>query len=424
MKFFGSSGIRRKVDFDLLELTLKVGIVLGRSARAVLVGRDTRTSSEALKFALSSGLLASGCSVYEAGIAPTPTIAYACRNFAAGAIITASHNPPEYNGIKLVNPDGAAFDSAQRQLVEDEVLRSEFGLLSWDRLGKLQPYPAAIEEHLERILQDFPPLKVKVVVDCGCGAGSMITPFLLQRLGCEVLTMNSHPSGFFPRPAEPTEENLTDLIKVVRASKAAVGLAHDGDADRLMAVDDKGRFIPGDKLLIILAQGLQARKVVTTLDASMVLEECGLEVERTKIGDPYVSEALRRGGDFGAEPTGCWIFPRVSLCPDGVYAAAFLTWMASEKRLSSLVDGVPSYPILRRSLPRAAFDLESLAGRLETLGPASVSKLDGLKLSFSDGWVLLRPSGTEPKVRVTIEAQTGKRVRELFTQVSKILQQA
>ena len=413
------------MDFDLLELALKVGFVLGRSAiRSVLLGRDTRTSGEALKSAFSSGLLASGCSVYEAGIAPTPTVAYACRNFAAGVVITASHNPPEYNGIKLVNPDGAAFDSAQRQLVEEEILRGEFGPLSWDSLGRLQPYPTAIEEHMERILQDFPRLKVRVVLDCGCGAGSVITPFLLQKLGCEVLTMNSHLSGFFPRPAEPTEENLTSLIKVVRANRAAVGLAHDGDADRLMAVDDRGRFIPGDKLLIILAQSLQARKVVTTLDASMVLEEYGLEVERTRIGDPYVSEALRREGDFGAEPTGCWIFPQVSLCPDGVYAAAFLTWVASEKRLSTLVDKIPSYPLLRKSLSRATFDPEALSAKLEALNPDSMSRLDGLKLSFSDGWVLLRPSGTEPKIRVTIEAKTERRVRELFSQVSRVLQDA
>ncbi len=421
MGFFGSSGIRRKVDFGLLELALKVGFVLGKSSKSVILGWDTRTSGEVLRYAFSSGLLSSGCLVYEAGIAPTPTIAYTCRNFPAGAVITASHNPPEYNGIKLVNPDGSAFDSSQRQRIEEEVLRNVFELSSWDKLGRSQPYLTAIEAHMERILKDFPPLKLKVVVDCGCGAGSVITPFLLQKLGCEVVTINSHPSGFFARPAEPREENLASLIKMVRASGADVGLAHDGDADRLMAVDDKGRFISGDKLLIILAQSLQAQRVVTTLDASMSVEEFGFEVERTKIGDPYVSEALRRSGDFGAEPTGCWIFPKVSLCPDGIYAAAFLARVASEKKLSALVDDIPSYPLLRESFPQRALDLEALLVKLEALNPVSVNKLDGIKLSFSDAWVLIRPSGTEPKVRVTVEAKSKRRVWELLTQVSKIL---
>ncbi len=222
------------------------------------------------------------------------------------------------------------------------------------------------------------------------------------------------PSGFPPRAIEPIESNLGNLIRATQESGADLGIAHDGDADRMMAVDDRGRFIPGDKLLVIFARSVGAKEVVTTLDASMAIDEMGFSVRRTRIGDTYVSEELGKGGDFGGEPSGSWIFPSVSLCPDGVYAAAQVVAIASQQKLSSLVDDVPGYPLLRGSINSNGVIMSSLESRLMALEPSSVSKLDGIRLDFKDGWLLVRASGTEPKIRLTVEAKSEARVRQLY----------
>jgi phosphoglucosamine mutase len=411
MGFFSSSGVRGIVTKDFISLIFEIGSVVGSSSPSLVLGSDTRTSSDALKFAFASALLSQGCSIYDAGIAPTPTIAYAAKDFSAGAIITASHNPPEYNGVKLLNTDGSAFDSAQRKEIEEKVLSKALRVSSWDRMGKCHSYPDAVERHLERIMADFPKwFKLRVAVDCGCGAASVITPYLLKELGCEVIAINSHPSGYFPRGMEPLAENLYPLMEMVKTVDADLGIAHDGDGDRMMAIDDKGRFIPGDKLLVLFAQSLGVKKLITTVDTSMIVEEFGFEVERTKVGDIFVSEKLKQGGGFGGEPSGCWIFPEISLCPDGVYAAAQIAQIATEEKLSQLVGAIPSYPIIRGSIRGNRSSLT----KLEALNSLSIDKLDGVKLFFNDGWLLVRPSGTEPKIRITAEATTKARADELY----------
>jgi phosphoglucosamine mutase len=261
-------------------------------------------------------------------------------------------------------------------------------------------------------LADFrSPLNIKVVVDAGCGAAAEVTPALLKRLGCDVVALNCYNSGFFPRVIEPVEENLQELCLKVKESGAALGIAHDGDADRMMAVDEKGRFISGDKLLAILIQASGAKDVVTTLDASMVISDLGVKVRRTKIGDTWVSEELRKGGGFGGETAGAWIFPSLSLCPDGIYAAAQIAALAAKSSLAQLADAVPVYPLLRGSAGSAGVNLSRLEAELMKLKPLKVSKIDGLKLDFKDGWLLVRPSGTEPKIRLTAEAKTDAAAR-------------
>ena len=193
-----------------------------------------------------------------------------------------------------------------------------------------------------------------------------------------------------------------------------MGIAHDGDADRMMVVDDKGRFVSGDKLMVIFAQALGAKEVITTVDASMAIGEMGFTVARTKVGDTHVSEELRKRGDFGGEPSGSWIFPSISLCPDGIYAAAQIVSIASQQKLSLLVDKIPSYPLLRGSISSERIGMPKLEQRLMAMEPLSVSNIDGIKLSFDDGWLLIRPSGTEPKIRITAEAKSEAKVRQLY----------
>ena len=424
MSLFGSSGIRRIANRDLLEIALKTGLAVGRVHKKVVVGCDTRTSNDAVKFAFLSGLLAAGAQSYDAGVIPTPTLAFAARKFDAGAMITASHNPPEYNGIKLVNPDGSAFDTRQREQFEAAITDLDLTSAPWQDMKSNRQYEGAVREHLESIKKDIPgPYKLKVVLDCGGAAASVISPTLLNELGCDVISLNCEPTGIFPHDVEPVEANLSQLIKAVKDFGADVGIAHDGDADRMMAVDDRGKYIPGDKLLLLFAEESGTNKLVTTLDASMVIDDIGAEITRTKIGDIYVSEELKKGGEFGGEPSGAWIFPKQSLCPDGIYAAAMITKIAARHKLSEIIERIPQYFILRGNVPKGSIELsDKLEKDLLSMKPLSVSDVDGIRIGFDDGWVLIRMSGTEPKIRITAEAKSEARVRELYKYCLHILE--
>ncbi len=415
MGLFGTSGIRGIADKNLVRLAFKVGLAVGEVYGDVVVGSDTRTSRDVVKHALISGLLAAGAGCDDVGIVPTPTLALVTREFSAGAMITASHNPPEYNGIKLLNPDGSSFDSSQQKQIEEMVSSDSSDMAPWSELKNSRVRGGVIEQHIERIRQDFPVgLKLKVVVDAGCGAASLVTPDLLISMGCEVSALSCYPSGFFPRGVEPIESNLKDLMKAITEFGADLGVAHDGDADRMMVVDDKGRFVSGDKLMVIFARALKAKEVVTTIDASMAIDEIGLNVRRTMVGDTCVSAELKSGGEFGGEPSGSWIFPGISLCPDGIYAAAQIVTIVGQQKLSALVDSVPGYPILRGNVSSEGVVMSGLESRLMAMEPLSVSNTDGIKLNFEDGWLLVRASGTEPKIRLTAEAKDEARVQQIY----------
>jgi phosphoglucosamine mutase len=360
MKLFGTSGIRRLVDTDLVQLAFQVGMAAGNLYKSVVIARDTRTSGSAIRHAVTSGLLSAGANCSDAGIAPTPTLAFVTREFDAGIMITASHNPPQYNGLKLINPDGSAFSSKQQGQIEKLIYGSAPMKSNWDKMLSGEVYSTALEKHIARIIQDFPGgIKLRVVVDCGCGAAYFITPYLLNQLGCEVISMNCYPNGIFPHDVEPVEANLGDLMRAVKENKADLGIAHDGDADRMMAIDNLGRFISGDKLLAMFSQASVSKNIITTIDASMAIDKMNFRVKRTKVGDPYISEALKKGGAFGGEPSGAWVFPQISYCPDGIYAAAQIAAIASRQKLSDLADSIPSYPVIRGNIPGA---ITSFAG--------------------------------------------------------------
>jgi len=361
--------------------------------------------------------------VFDAGLLPTPTLALAARKFDAALMITASHNPPEYNGIKLINPDGSAFGPQQQLEIQELASNTSSGMVTCNKLQNSAIYHGAIEQSIHHIRKYFPgEYKIKVALDCVCGAASAITPYLLHDMGCEVLSLNSNQSGFPPHPTEPLEENLQDLINAVRESHADVGLAHDGDADRMVGVDASGRFISGDKMLCLLAQSLNVKKVVTTVDASMNIENYGYSVARAAVGDSFVSEELKRGGDFGGEPSGAWIFPQNTLCPDGIFAAACLVDITNSGQLTQLLDAIPTYPNLRTNISRDGADFEKLAEDLiSQLNPSHVNRLDGIKLSFEHGWLLTRLSGTEPKIRLTVEGDDAGWVRDIHDRAEKLL---
>jgi phosphoglucosamine mutase len=400
---FGSSGIRRRYDLPLAELALSLGSALASTASEVVVGTDTRTSSPILADAAIAGLLSGGSGVSFGGIAPSPTVAFAARDFDAGLMITASHNPEEYNGLKVFNPDGSSFTPSQQEVLERQMKAHEGK--GWECRGDLEERDL-LTGHRDAILSRREVSRDLVaVIDCGNGAGSVITPDLLSAMGISTIPLNCQTSGPFARPSEPREEGLGFVGEMVRAGSADCGVVHDGDADRMMGFDGKGRFIDGDRLMVLFARYLDARKVVTTLDASMIIDGMA-EVQRTPVGDTYVSTRLREWGDFGGEPSGAWIFPGHSLCPDGIYAAALFCEMASEWDIAEELDRIPRYPIVRESRPC------SDAGEiLRRLGASSPS--DGIRTGEEDGWFLIRASGTEPRVRITAEGKTAAAAKRL-----------
>ena len=425
MKLFGTSGIRAVVDNWLIDMTLKAGLAVGSLHNEVYTGCDTRTSSGAMKHALLAGLMAAGTTCFDAGILPTPTLALAAENSDAAAMITASHNPPQYNGIKLINNDGSAFDWQQQQEIEKLVLQDVPATTSWEKFQSVSYCTDAVEKHIYKVINSFPgKYKIKVVLDCGCAAASVITPELLKRMGCEVIPLYCKPCGFFPHEIEPKKENLKELMETVKQEGADLGIAHDGDADRMMAVDERGDFINGDKLLVIMARQLKAKKIVTTIDASIAVEEAGFKVTRTAVGDNYVSQQLKGSGEFGGEPSGSWVFPDNSLCPDGIYAAALMVSIAASERLSKLADNIASYPLLRGSVSSNNISMIKLEDKLiNYMQPLSVSKADGIRLRFDDGWLLVRASGTEPKIRITAEAKTETSAKQLYNRSVQIIEE-
>ncbi len=422
MPLFGTSGIRALANTSLLEISLKVGLSLGRRYPRVIVASDTRTSSPSIKCALFGGLMAAGALPSDAGILPTPTLAIAAKHYDCAVMVTASHNPPQYNGLKMLNPDGSPFNLEQQLQVEDCIGSTCVSTVSWESFQPLEYNRTAVQDHIAHIRKRFKSnFPLSVVVDCGGGAASAITPEMLKTLGCRVRVINGTQTGFFPRPSEPTENNLDGLKRAVVESNADLGLAHDGDADRVMAVDDRGRFVSGDTLLSIFAREIGAMKIITTIDTSMAVDDLGISVIRTGVGDNNVSEVLKTGGDFGGEPSGAWIFPESSLCPDGIYAAAMLVEIVSRRKLSDFVDASAKYPIRRGSVKRR-INLDGLETTMAAkLEPISIQRIDGVKFNLRDGWVLIRHSGTEPITRFTVEAKTALRMDEIFKQTEILI---
>ena len=426
MALFGSSGIRGLANKEITpELALSVGLAVGSLHGSAVIARDPRTSGEMIEHALISGLLSAGCSVTRVGMVPTPTLAYAARNFDCGVMITASHNPPEYGGIKLWNRDGMAFDSRQQEEIESIIHNRTWKTATWQDIARV--YEAdVIEDHAGMILSKVGSASLKVVIDCGCGAASVITPYVLRRMGCTVITLNCQPDGFFPaRNPEPIEKNLELLKKATLSFGADIGIAHDGDADRMMAIDCGGRFIEGDKLLAFFGIRETKHSIVVPVDTSIMVDDVlkNRKIYRTRVGDVYVAEELKkRNAEFGGEPSGSWIFPEISLCPDGILAAAKLVGMVqNEGRLDALIDELPAYPMKRGAVgcsnEKKETAMKKIAISLRKLG--EVTDIDGIRLDTENGWILVRPSGTEPKIRITAEARKG--VEELFAEVHKLV---
>ncbi|MCC7554404.1 MAG: phosphoglucosamine mutase [Methanobacteriaceae archaeon] len=424
-KLFGTSGIRGEINTEITtELALKIGKALGtylKNKGKVVVGYDTRTTNQMLDQAISAGLMESGIDVLKIGMVPTPLVGYATEklNVNAGIMITASHNPSKDNGIKLWNSNGMAYTSSQEEEIEEIYNKSSFKIVPWDNVGSLKKINEIKKDYIQELvdLVNINP-GLKVVIDTASGAGSELSPIIFRKAGCKVITLNSQPDGFFPgRDPEPNKANLDSLMKTVKSTGADLGIAHDGDADRMITVDENGVVSPFDSLLVLIAESFGGT-VVTTVDAGMTLDEAlekvGGTVLRTKVGDVNVAELiLKENASFGGEPSGTWLHPDFSMCPDGILSGLRIAEIVSNKgKLSKLLENIPRYPNIREKIPCSKEDKIKIMKNIEPLlknkfnDIKDVNNTDGIRLTFNDNsWVLIRPSGTENYIRITLESK-------------------
>jgi phosphoglucosamine mutase len=441
-KLFGTSGIRGKIGDEITpELTLNVGKAISTylgEGHDVVVGYDTRTSNLMLERAISAGILQGGCNVLSLGMVPTPLVGYATMKLGAdaGVMITASHNPSPDNGIKLWNPDGMAYLQKQERTIEKIIHVKKFHNASWQNIGKIKDISQVINDYIEDLLNlmNIKP-GLKVVVDCANGAASYLSPLILRKAGCHVVSLNAQPDGFFPgRKPEPSAANLQELMKIVKATGADLGIAHDGDADRMVAVDENGRMADFDKLLALVSAEIGGC-VVTTVDASAcidrAMEEVGGKVERTKVGDVHVAEMIHLiNATFGGEPSGTWLHPQFCMCPDGILSALRVIELVQNKGpLSKLMDDIPSYPTIRDKIDCRKDQKDLIMQKAETdlalifNDVVDINRKDGIRISLADGsWVLVRPSGTESFIRITLEGKTEDRARMINEKSAKFIQ--
>ena len=437
-KLFGTSGIRGLIGSEVTcELALNVGkslaYYLGNQG-TVVIGYDTRTTNQMLDQAICAGLLESGVDVIKIGMVPTPLVGYATEKLDAdaGIMLTASHNPSQYNGIKLWNKNGMAYTQAQERKIEEIYANRDYISVSWENVGKLSVNEEIKGQYIDDLV-DMVDIKkgLKVVVDCASGAGSEISPLVFRKAGCEVTTLNSQPDGFFPgRNPEPNAENLQTLMKTVVAIGADLGIAHDGDADRMITVDEKGNISPFDSLLALISKEFEG-DIVTTVDAGLCMDESVKgEVLRTPVGDVNVAEVIiERDAAFGGEPSGTWLHPDFCMCPDGILSGLRMAEIVSrDGKLSELLAQIPQYPNIREKITCSKEAKVKVMENMEDLlrdafdDIVDVNSLDGVRLTFSDdSWVLVRPSGTEDYIRITLESRDSKRAEEIRDICVKII---
>lgn len=433
-RLFGTFGVRRKANQILTpEFASKLAAAYGTLVKGkVAVGGDTRTSTPMIKHAVISGLLSSGCEVVDLGILPTPAVQFAVRNYYdGGVIITASHNPPQDNGIKFVDADGIGIQDSMEIKIEDIFFSGNPDRASWDQVAEVETNSSIIEEYIESVIsrvnrEAIKEAELKVVVDCGSGAACFTTPYLLRRLGCEVTTLNCQPDGFFPgRNPEPTEDNLRDLIGAVKTLGADLGIAHDGDADRTICIDEQGNFVFGDKtfalvekhMLIENGGGLIVTTVATSSAIYDIAAEHGGEVVATRVGDLLVARELKdKHGLFGGEENGGLIFPDFVYGRDAALSTAKIVEIISreKKPLSELIGELPVYQSEKRKVEcPEELKVEVMEKVAEATCEYEVETKDGVKIFTDEGWVIIRPSGTEEIFRCFAEAKNKEDARKM-----------
>lgn len=441
-KLFGTSGIRGVVNQDLTPaLCSDLGRALGTMlpiGSSVCLGTDSRLSRETIKNAITDGLIESGVNVAHLGIVPTPALALLTREigFDAGIMITASHNPPEFNGIKLFNRDAIGFSSAQEEEIEKIYRQASFRIKRSGAVETLMRARLRYMEFLKTLIKDLKlNTDLKLLVDAGNGAAAGFASYIFESIGFKVIPYNDEPDGRFPgRAPEPREDTLVETMKYLRQKNADLAICFDGDADRVVFCDQTG-FLGYNEMIAYIARHvirMTGRTTVTaTVETGLLLdlavEELGGSVIRGKVGDVNTAYLTRdSNAALGVEPVGVYIVPEAGYYPDSIYASLLL--------LSSFTS-VADIRQYFRTLPPLYFNknkvdcpdeikaktMERVRQKASFLEPVAINDLDGLRLEFGGSWMLIRASGTEPVIRILSESRSQVYTRDILTRGTAIV---
>jgi phosphomannomutase/phosphoglucomutase len=444
-KLFGTNGIRGTVNKELTpEMAAKIGSAIGTffEKKNLLLGHDARTSSPMFAKAVIAGLTATGCNVFFAGMAPTPALQYAVKNhcMAGGIIITASHNPPHYNGIKVIWNDGIEISHQQEIEIENIYFENKPVFAKWNKLGAKHELPVVNDEYIEAIKKHVNTSKIAekkyhIVVDAANSVASLAAPRLLRELGCKVTTINANIDGTFPgRPPEPRPENLKEIATVVKAVGADLGVAFDGDADRSMFVDEKGEIYWGDKTFALIEKYFLIEnpnaKIVTPVSSSTLVKDVAEaykgEIVWTKVGSVTVSQTMKKvKAKLGGEENGGVFYGPHQAVRDGAMTTALILVIMAKtgEKLSTLIAEQPQYFIEKGKVECPQNKKEKVLEKLlEQVKGSNISTIDGVKIWFEDkSAILVRPSGTEPIYRLYAEAKNQEKALKLVEDYSSKL---
>ncbi len=443
---FGTNGIRGVANKELTPITaIKIGSAIGTFFKRgkLIVGCDARTSGPMLAKAVIAGLNATGCDVLFANMAPTPALQFAVKKHKTdgAVIITASHNPPEYNGIKVIWKDGIELSHEQEVEIEKAYFGDKIRLAEWDKMGVTRDLTGIIDEYIEAIEThvkgtEIAKRKYHVVVDPANSVGSLAAPYLLRNLGCKVTTINANVDGTFPgRLPEPRPENLGNLALIVKAVEADLGVAFDSDADRSVFVDEKGEVHWGDKTFALVEKYFlkenKGEKIVTPVSSSTLVKDIaeayGGEIVWTRVGSVTVSQTMKKlHAKLGGEENGGIFFGPHNAVRDGAMATALILDIMAKtgEKLSKLLAELPRY-IIEKSKVDCPEGLKErvLAKLVDQLKDLKMNTIDGAKIWFEDkSAILIRPSGTEPIYRLYAEAKTQARAMKLIEEYSSKLE--
>lgn len=424
MGLFGINGVRGIVNKGFTSgMAHRLGQAIGRYFNGVIaVATDTRVTSDMIKNAVMSGLMSVDCMVLDLGVIPVPALQYYVKthkNVEGGVMITASHNSAEYNGIKCVFSDGTELSRAGEAKIEEYYNEGKFNV-NPEKIGSVIEISGAGEIYLDAILENVNvdavrKANLKIVADCANGASSNTTPLLLHKLGVNAVTLNANPQGEFPgRPNEPKEENLSDIIALIKAAGADLGVAHDLDGDRIIFIADDGRFISGDVGLAVIAKHILSKKkgaVVTAVNTSSLLEDTvvsnGGSIVYSEIGSLNVAKKMKDcDAIFGGEENGGMIFPDFQYCRDpSVAIVTMIECIIKNGPLSKQVKELPVYHMVKFDVDCPEEKKQALFEHIkENCEGGDIDLTDGIKVCFEDGWVLARASGSESKFRFYSES--------------------
>jgi phosphomannomutase/phosphoglucomutase len=438
-RLFGTDGIRRIVNAEfspvfIAEVAAATAEFL-QGEGPVLIAQDFRTTSPGIARILAGVLSMDGIGVIDLGPMPTPCLQFNVRalNARLGLMVTASHNPTDFNGIKFSGPEGLEITPEEERVIERNVHFRRHAVPVWDRAVAPRVETDGVARYLRSIVsrvdrEKIEARKFRVVLDCGNGTSAATSPELLRSLGCRLTTLNANPDGHFPgHPSEPTETNLADLRKAVVAIGADFGVAHDGDSDRVAFVDETGRYIPGEEALGLFARETLRRNgggtIVTSVTSTRCVEEvvrqAGAKLVITRSGSlPVARGIMDEHAVFGGEENGGFYWPAHQVARDGPASSAMLLDILAEtgKSLGELLADLPKFHVVKRNVPLPPAVKAKVLDRVrETLGAEAerLVTLDGVKAFYPDGWILVRPSGTEPICRVYAESRDPAKAKAM-----------